>query len=161
MAKSPNTIAAIEQAVAWLISGNEKVSGLFNGEAVPVYCASDEDFSQKLQADITGALGQTVRVIYAGRDNVKFQQKGVLIENGRINVVVSSSLLMAGAKPESAISLADAIDEALTGTVFEYPFTQMPVIVSSSNYELNEEKMRYEATLSLKVQFFIKRGNIN
>lgn len=159
--KSENTITNIEQSIAWLIAGNERVSGIFNGAQVPVYCTSDEDFAQKLNADIQGGLGQTIRVAYSGREKVQFQQPGVLIETGRVNVIVSSSLMMANSKPESAIAIADAIDEILTGTVFDYPFTPMPLIVNSSNYELNEERMRYEATLSVRVQFFIKHKNIS
>lgn len=155
--KTPNTIAQLERTIAWTIRGDPAVSGIFNGADVPVYCATDEDFGEKLQSDIQGALGQTIRVAYAGRENIRFQQPGVLIENGRINVTITSPVLMANDRPESAISLADAVDAALTGTVFTEPFTSMPVIVASSNYELNEAQMRFEATLSLRIQFFLTR----
>lgn len=152
-----NVVSVVERAFARAILGAPQLSGIFSAAGVPVYCSTDEGFAQKLAQDIDGSLGQTVRIAYAGREGIQFVGGGKILESARVNITVSSALLLADGKPESAISLADAIDSILTGAAFDFPFTSQPVVIDASQYGLDESNQRYSATLIAKCQFVLRK----
>lgn len=164
MAIKSNTdsvVYTVEHALAALIEGVQQVTGLFSGEdTLSVFCSTDEDFGEKLKASLNGSLGQCIFVRYGGRNSLEFGPHGLVVENGHVQIDVSSSLLLAGDKPESAISLAEAVDAAVSGTALSEPFTHKPCLVNTHSYAYDEYNGRYTAAITVNVQFVLGRRDV-
>lgn len=134
-----NNVTLAEQGVAEYIAGQPSISGLFGGDAVPVFSATDESAAKIIRAKVEMGLKQCIVVAVTSTSDAGIGAPRLPVR-ATLLVSIHSPGLLAEKALSTASDLGVAVIESLHGVQFGEPFVPgYAVKFKSWEYETRDD----------------------
>lgn len=144
-------ILAAEIGIADFIGSLPEISGIFGGNAVPVFAVSDERAAEIIKRRIVGSLKQCVEVAFVrtSGDTIFRTDATGYFADCVFRITVNTKMILGENAERNTLSAASVILDALLLKVLAFPFDENTPVRFGGLERVAEEDGTFSAVLEL------------